>query len=202
MAEIKRALLSVSDKQGIVEFGRSLQARGVEILSTGGTAALLRDAGMNVMDVSSYTGFPEMMDGRIKTLHPKVHGALLGRRSVAAHVAAMQQHGITPIDLVAVNLYPFEQAISRADCSLAEAIENIDIGGPTMLRSAAKNFVDVTVVVDPADYGDVLDEIATTSGSVSLATNFALARKVFARTAAYDRAITDYLAGRSAEELS
>ena len=202
MAEIKRALLSVYDKEGIIDLGRILQARGVEMLSTGGTAAMLRSAGVDVTDVSAYTGFPEMMDGRIKTLHPKIHGALLGRRSDAAHMQAMQQHGITPIDLVVVNLYPFEQTVARADCTLQEAIENIDIGGPTMLRSAAKNFVDVTVVIDPADYGRICNEINTTNGCVSVKTNFDLARKVFARTAAYDQAITSYLAERRIEDLS
>jgi len=150
--KISRALISVSDKSGIVNLGRDLKEMEVDILSTGGTARALKEAGIAVTEVSEYTGFPEMMDGRIKTLHPKIHGALLGNRDEEQHVSQMKQHGIEPIDLVVVNLYPFEQTVAKPDCSLAEAIENIDIGGPTMLRSAAKNFKDVAVVTDPEDY--------------------------------------------------
>src|SRR6201993_1324761 len=148
MAKITRALISVSDKTGIVEFSRELAGYGVEILSTGGTPKLLREAGLKVMDVSEFTGFPEMLDGRVKTLHPKVHGGLLGMRNNPAHVAKMREYGIEPIDMVVVNLYPFEATVAREGCTLEEAIENIDIGGPTMLRSAAKNNADVTVLVD------------------------------------------------------
>ncbi len=189
--KIRRALISVSDKSGVVEFARALSAQGVEILSTGGTAKLLRDNEIAVIDVADYTGFPEMMDGRIKTLHPKVHGGLLGRRG--SDEAVMQQHGITPIDLVAVNLYPFEQTVAQPDCTLADAIENIDIGGPTMLRSAAKNHAAVTVVVDSADYERVLNEMRDNHGAVSNATRFDLAVKTFEHTARYDGAIANYL---------
>ena len=191
MNKIQRALISVSDKSGVVEFARALRAQGVEILSTGGTAKLLREQGITVIDVSDYTGFPEMMDGRIKTLHPKVHGGLLGRRGTDE--AVMQQHGIAPIDLVAVNLYPFEQTVAKPDCTLADAIENIDIGGPTMLRSAAKNHAAVTVVVDSGDYARVLDEMREHQGAVSDATRFDLAVKTFEHTARYDGAIANYL---------
>ncbi len=190
---IKQALLSVSDKTGIVELGRSLAALGVRLLSTGGTAQALRDAGLAVTEVGNYTGFPEMLDGRVKTLHPKIHGGLLGRRSLPAHVAKMKEHGIDPIDLVCVNLYPFAQTVANPDCSLEDAIENIDIGGPTMLRSAAKNWEDVTVVVDPADYAAVLAEIKANHGATLRNTRFALAAKVFSHTAAYDGAISNYL---------
>ena len=157
MAKIRRALISVSEKTGIVEFSKALAGYGIEILSTGGTAKLLRDAGLTVKDVSEFTGFPEMLDGRVKTLHPKVHGGLLGIRSNPEHQAKMQEHGIEPIDLVVVNLYPFEATVAKEGCSLEDAIENIDIGGPTMLRSAAKNNRDVTVLVDFSDYHAVLD---------------------------------------------
>ena len=156
---VKLALLSVSDKTGIVEFARGLAGLGVRLLSTGGTAARLRDAGLQVTEVADHTGFPEMLDGRVKTLHPKVHGGILARRDLPEHTAALEQHGIPTIDLLVVNLYPFVQTVSKAECSLEDAIENIDIGGPTMLRSAAKNHRDVTVVVDPADYATVLDEM-------------------------------------------
>ena len=159
MAKITRALISVSDKTGIVEFSRELAGYGVEILSTGGTAKLLREAGLTVKDVSEFTGFPEMLDGRVKTLHPKVHGGLLGMRANPEHVATMKAHGIENIDMVVVNLYPFEATVAKAGCTLEDAIENIDIGGPTMLRSAAKNNADVTVITDPADYRTVLDEM-------------------------------------------
>src|SRR5512144_2940350 len=182
MAKITRALISVSDKTGIIEFSRELAGYGVEILSTGGTARLLREAGLTVKDVSEFTGFPEMLDGRVKTLHPKVHGGLLGMRSNPAHVAKMKEHGIEPIDMVVVNLYPFEATVAKEGCTLEEAIENIDIGGPTMLRSAAKNHPDVTVLVDPADYRRVLAEMAENGGMVSKATNFQLAVKVYQHT--------------------
>ncbi len=196
MALIKRALVSVSDKTGIVEFARELNAFGVEILSTGGTAKLLREDGLPVKDVSEYTGFPEMMDGRVKTLHPKVHGGLLGLRDNEAHVAKMQEHGIEPIDMVVVNLYPFEATVANPGCTLIDAIENIDIGGPTMLRSAAKNNRFVTVVVNPSDYSTVIDEMKASEGAVSEKTNFGLAVKVYQHTAAYDGAISNWLGCR------
>jgi phosphoribosylaminoimidazolecarboxamide formyltransferase/IMP cyclohydrolase len=195
---ITRALISVSDKTGVVDFARSLQAMGVEILSTGGTAKLLADNGLSVVEVGAYTGFPEMMDGRVKTLHPKVHGGILGRRGVDD--AVMAQHGIGPIDLVVVNLYPFEQTVGRPGCDLPIAIENIDIGGPTMLRAAAKNHAAVTVVVDAADYGRVLDEMRTNGGAVTDRTRFDLAVKVFEHTARYDGAIASYLGARLGDE--
>jgi phosphoribosylaminoimidazolecarboxamide formyltransferase / IMP cyclohydrolase len=201
MAKISRALISVSDKTGIIEFSRELARYGVEILSTGGTAKLLRDAGLTVKDVSDFTGFPEMLDGRVKTLHPKVHGGLLGMRSNPEHVATMKKHGIEPIDMVVVNLYPFEATVAKPDCTLADAIENIDIGGPTMLRSAAKNNADVTVVVDSADYRSLLAEMAASGGSVSSATNFQLAIKVYQHTAAYDGAISNWLGSRLGESV-
>ncbi len=196
MAKITRALISVSDKTGIIEFSRELAEYGVEILSTGGTARLLREAGLQVKDVSEFTGFPEMLDGRVKTLHPKVHGGLLGMRSNPEHVAKMREHGIENIDMVIVNLYPFEATVAKEGCHLEDAIENIDIGGPTMLRSAAKNYPDVTVLVDCADYARVLDEMKNSSGAISAATNFSLAVKVFQHTAAYDGAISNYLGSR------
>ncbi|HIJ89137.1 MAG TPA: bifunctional phosphoribosylaminoimidazolecarboxamide formyltransferase/IMP cyclohydrolase [Desulfuromonadales bacterium] len=196
MAKITRALISVSDKNGIIEFSQQLAGYGVELLSTGGTARLLRDAGLNVKDVSEFTGFPEMLDGRVKTLHPKVHGGLLGMRSNPEHVAKMKEHGIENIDMVVVNLYPFEATTAREGCHLEDAIENIDIGGPTMLRSAAKNYPDVTVLVDSSDYPQVLEEMKASDGAVSVATNFALAVKVFQHTAAYDGAISNYLGSR------
>jgi phosphoribosylaminoimidazolecarboxamide formyltransferase/IMP cyclohydrolase len=199
MAKITRALISVSDKTGIIEFSKELARYGVEILSTGGTAKLLREAGLTVKDVAEFTGFPEMLDGRVKTLHPKVHGGLLGMRSNPEHVATMKEHGIEPIDMVVVNLYPFEATVARPDCELAEAIENIDIGGPTMLRSAAKNNQDVTVVVDPVDYRRVLEEMAGAGGVVSKETNFRLAVKVYQHTAAYDGAISNWLGARLGE---
>jgi phosphoribosylaminoimidazolecarboxamide formyltransferase / IMP cyclohydrolase len=190
---IKQALISVSDKSGIVEFARSLSALGVKILSTGGTAKLLAEAGLSVTEVADYTGFPEMLDGRVKTLHPKVHGGILARRDLPEHMAALETHGIPTIDLLVVNLYPFVATVSKDECTLEDAIENIDIGGPTMLRSAAKNHRDVTVVVDPADYATVLDEMRAHGNTVSYKTNFRLATKVFAHTAQYDGAITNYL---------
>jgi len=191
MSVVKRALISVSDKNGIVEFAAALSARGVEILSTGGTARLIADAGIAVKEVSAHTGFPEIMDGRVKTLHPMIHGGLLGRHP--EDDAVMAEHGIEPIDLVAVNLYPFERTIADPNCDVATAIENIDIGGPTMLRSAAKNHRHVTVVVDSADYPRVLAELAENDGTVSDATRRSLATKVFEHTARYDGAIANYL---------
>ncbi|CAG0967889.1 partial phosphoribosylaminoimidazolecarboxamide formyltransferase / IMP cyclohydrolase, partial [Burkholderiales bacterium] len=202
MAKITRALISLSDKTGIVEFATELAGYGVEILSTGGTAKLLRDAGLSVKDVSEHTGFPEMLDGRVKTLHPKVHGGLLGMRSNPEHVATMKEHGILPIDMVVVNLYPFEATVANPACTLEDAIENIDIGGPTMLRSAAKNNADVTVVVDPADYRTVLDEMRASGGSVAKETNFRLAVKVYQHTAAYDGAISNWLGARTGEGVA
>ncbi len=191
MTPIQRALISVSDKKGIVEFAQQLAANGVEILSTGGTARLLSDNGIEVIEVSDYTGFPEMMGGRVKTLHPRIHGGLLGRRGTDD--AAMTKHKIPPIDLVVVNLYPFEQTVANPGCELTAAIENIDIGGPTMLRAAAKNHGAVTVVVDAADYELVTKEMATHNRAVSDETRFSLAVKAFEHTARYDGAIANYL---------
>ncbi|MCK5639507.1 MAG: bifunctional phosphoribosylaminoimidazolecarboxamide formyltransferase/IMP cyclohydrolase [Gammaproteobacteria bacterium] len=191
MSKIQRALISVSDKTGIVAFAQQLDALGVEILSTGGTAKLLSEEGLKVIEVSDYTGFPEMMDGRVKTLHPKVHGGVLGRRGTDD--AIMAEHNIPPIDMVVVNLYPFEQTVARPDCDLPTAIENIDIGGPTMLRAAAKNNASVTVVVDAADYDTVLAEMKSSDGAVSDATRFSLAVKTYEHTAGYDGAIANYL---------
>ena len=193
MKKIERAIISVTDKSGVVEFAASLERFGVEILSTGGTARAMRDGGVSVRDISDHTGFPEMLDGRVKTLHPKVHGGLLGMRDNPEHVRMMEAHGIQPIDLVVVNLYQFEKTVAREGVTLAEAIENIDIGGPSMLRSSAKNFRDVTVVVDPSDYSVVLEEMTTQNGATTLETRFRLARKVFALTSAYDGAISRYL---------
>ena len=193
MAVIKRALISVSDKRGILEFAKTLHGFGVEILSTGGTAKLLRDNGMNVTEVGDYTGFPEMLDGRVKTLHPKVHGGILGRRDLPEHTAAMQAAGIPPIDMVVVNLYPFRETIRNPDCTLADAIENIDIGGPTMVRAAAKNYDHVAIVTDPADYALIAREMQSSSGAVGAETRFTLAKKAFSHTAEYDGAISNYL---------
>jgi phosphoribosylaminoimidazolecarboxamide formyltransferase / IMP cyclohydrolase len=190
--KIQRALLSVSDKSGVVELARALGALGVQIISTGGTARLLEKEGVAVIEVSAHTGFPEMLDGRVKTLHPKIHGGLLARRDEAAHLAAIRDAGIAPIDLVVVNLYPFEATVADPDCRLEDAVENIDIGGPAMLRSAAKNHAAVTVLIDPADYPRVLDQIRS-SGGVPDEMRFALASKAFAHTAAYDGAIANYL---------
>ena len=189
---IRRALLSVSNKDGLLEFAQALHQRGVAMLSTGGTATLLERAGVPVTQVSSHTGFPEIMDGRVKTLHPKIHGGLLGRRNVDD--AVMRQHGIEPIDLLVVNLYPFAATIAKPGCSYEDAIENIDIGGPAMVRAAAKNHDRVAVIVDPADYAVVLDELATTDGALSEATRKRLAAKAFAHTASYDSAVASYLA--------
>ena len=195
MNPIKRALISVSDKTGVAEFARQLHSMGVEILSTGGTARLLADSAIPVLEVSDYTGFPEMMDGRVKTLHPKIHGGILARRGTDEGV--MREHSIPPIDLIVVNLYPFEQTVAKPGCDLPTAIENIDIGGPTMLRAAAKNHAAVTVVVDAADYETVLAEMRANSGAVSDATRYSLAVKTFEHTARYDGAIANYLGARN-----
>ena len=198
-APVAQALLSVSDKTGLVEFARTLAGRGVKLLSTGGTAKAIADAGLPVTDVGAYTGFPEMLDGRVKTLHPKVHGGILARRDLASHVDAIAAHGIPTIDLVVVNLYPFRQTVAKPGCTLDDAIENIDIGGPAMVRAAAKNWQHVGVVVDPADYAALAVELARSGNSLSDATRFALARKAFAHTAAYDGAIANWLTARSAD---
>jgi phosphoribosylaminoimidazolecarboxamide formyltransferase/IMP cyclohydrolase len=187
---IRRALISVSDKTGIIEFARSLAERGVELLSTGGTCKLLAENGIDVIEVSSHTGFPEMMDGRVKTLHPKIHGGILGRRGTDD--AVMAEHGIAGIDMVVVNLYPFAQTVARPNCTLEDAIENIDIGGPTMVRSAAKNHKDVTIVVNASDYNRVVKEMGQNEGSLSQATRFDLAIAAFEHTAAYDGMIANY----------
>jgi len=200
MRKIARALVSVSDKTGAVEFARGLASLGVEILSTGGTAKLLRENGLEVRDVAEVTGFPEMLDGRVKTLHPKIHGGILAIRSNPEHQKQAAAYGIEFIDLVAVNLYPFERTAARPDATFADLIENIDIGGPSMIRSAAKNFDDVTVVVDPADYTPVLSEIRANGGSISLVTRARLSRKAFATTAAYDASISATLEKRAGED--
>ncbi|MCX5632632.1 MAG: bifunctional phosphoribosylaminoimidazolecarboxamide formyltransferase/IMP cyclohydrolase [Phycisphaerae bacterium] len=191
--KIRTALISVSDKTGVVEFAKSLSAMGVKIISTGGTAKALAQAGVNVVSVDSVTGFPEMMDGRVKTLHPKIHGALLGIRDNAEHQAAMKKHGIEPIDMVCINLYPFEQTVAKPDCKFEDAIENIDIGGPSMVRSSAKNHKFVTVVTNPAQYEKVIAEMKANSGTVSEKTRNDFARIAFGLTASYDAAISKYL---------
>jgi phosphoribosylaminoimidazolecarboxamide formyltransferase/IMP cyclohydrolase len=195
-AKVAQALLSVSDKTGLVEFARGLAALGVKLLSTGGTAKALSNAGLAVTDVGTYTGFPEMLDGRVKTLHPKVHGGILARRDLPAHVAALDAHGIPTIDLVVVNLYPFRQTIAKLGCTLDDAIENIDIGGPSMVRAAAKNWPHVGIVVDPSDYSGVLAELQSHGGGLGDATRFRLMRKAFAHTASYDGAIANWLTAR------
>ena len=192
MKKVERALISLTDKSGIDDFAKALADLGVEILSTGGTAKKIRDCGVAVTDVSEFTGFPEMLDGRVKTLHPLVHGGILNQRENADHQQQCAQHGIKPIDIVAVNLYAFEKTVAQPDCSLADAIENIDIGGPTLLRASAKNFQDVTVIVDPADYEQVLSEIKAT-GNTTLKTRFRLAVKVFQLTSTYDTTIAKWL---------
>ncbi|MBW2646110.1 MAG: IMP cyclohydrolase [Deltaproteobacteria bacterium] len=197
MKKIERAIISVTDKTGIVEFAKELQGLGVKILSTGGTAKKLREGGVIVQEISDYTGFPEMLGGRVKTLHPKIHGGILGRRDIPEHVQQMKKHDILPIDMVLVNLYEFEKTVSKTDCTLDDAIENIDIGGPAMLRSSAKNYKDVTVIIDPADYDMVLDEMRKNAGATTLKTRFYLARKVFKITSAYDGTISKYLKGCS-----
>ncbi len=200
MSSITRALISVSDKTGIVEFARALSERKVEILSTGGTARLLTENNVPVIEVSEHTGFPEMMDGRVKTLHPKIHGGILGRRGIDDTV--MKENEIDPIDIIVVNLYPFEQTVANPDCDLPTAIENIDIGGPTMLRAAAKNHKDVTVIVDAADYPRVLEEMDANNGTVTAATRFDLAVKTFEHTSNYDGAIANYLGTRLGDETA
>ena len=193
LRKIRRALISVSDKTGIVDFAQELKSFGVELISTGGTAKTLREADIDVVDVSDITGFPEMMDGRVKTLHPKIHGGLLALRDNSDHIAAMQKHGIEPIDLVIINLYPFEQTVAREDISLEEAIEQIDIGGPSMIRSAAKNYRDVAIVTSPDIYRQIRTEMILDDGALTLATREQLARLAFMRTAFYDSAIFPYL---------
>lgn len=192
MKKIRRAIISVTDKSGIVEFAKELSAQGVEIISTGGTAEMIKNAGVTVIPIQSFTGFPEMLDGRLKTLHPKIHGGILGIRENPTHQKEMEKNGILPIDMVVVNLYAFEDTIARG-CTLEEAIENIDIGGPTMIRAAAKNHNDVAVVVDPADYAGILNEMKEKKGSLSKQTRFRLAKKVYQLTARYDAAISNYL---------
>jgi phosphoribosylaminoimidazolecarboxamide formyltransferase/IMP cyclohydrolase len=197
-ARITQALLSVSDKTGLVEFARGLHALGVSLLSTGGTARALAGAGIPVTEIGDYTAFPEMLDGRVKTLHPKVHAGILARRDLETHRAALTEHDIPAIDLVVANLYPFRETIAKPGCSLDDAIENIDIGGPAMVRSAAKNYAHVGVVVDPADYSSLLDELRSTGTTLSTETRFRLAQKAFSHTAAYDAAISNYLTARDA----
>src|SRR3989440_10456973 len=191
--KITRALISVSDKKGIAEFARALEKQGVDIISTGGPGELLRKKGVPVRDISNFTGFPEVLEGRVKTLHPRVHGGLLYKRGNSRHEKEAREQGFEPIDLVVVNLYPFEQTIAKPDVTLAEAIENIDIGGPSMIRSAAKNYESVTVVVDPADYDAVLENMRDNKGKTTLKLRERLAIKAFARTAEYDRAISGFL---------
>ena len=193
MSRVQRAILSVTDKSGLVDFARQLSGLGVELVSTGGTAKLLRDSGIAVQDVSDLTGFPEMLDGRVKTLHPKVHGGILHRRDDAGHRAAVAEHGIPAIDMVVVNLYAFEKTAAKPGVHFEELIENIDIGGPSMIRSAAKNFQDVAVVTSPGDYAAIADEMARAGGELSKETKWRLAQKAFATTAAYDSAIASTL---------
>jgi phosphoribosylaminoimidazolecarboxamide formyltransferase / IMP cyclohydrolase len=199
MAAIKQALISVSDKAGVLEFAQGLAAQGVKILSTGGTAKLLADNGVPVTEVADYTGFPEMLDGRVKTLQPKIHAGILARRDLPAHVATLAQHNIPTIDLVVVNLYPFAATVAKPNCALEDAIENIDIGGPTMVRAAAKNHAHVVIVTDPADYPDILAEMETNQGEVSGMTRFEMAKKAYSHTAAYDSAISNYLTTLNAD---
>ncbi len=199
MSQVSRALISVSDKRGIVEFARGLTALGIEILSTGGTAKSLLDGGIAVVPVEDFTGFPEMLDGRVKTLHPKIHAGILHRRNDPIHQQTMTVHGLKPIDLVVVNLYPFEQVVAKPDCTFADAIENIDIGGPSLLRAAAKNHADVGMVVDPDDYPAVLEALRA-NGALSAEQKFGLAKKAFQLTARYDAAIADYLGSLDADQ--
>ncbi len=193
MAAIKRALLSVTDKTGLVDFARGLANHGVELLSTGGTAKVLRENGLELTEVSDYTGFPEILDGRVKTLHPKIHGGILAMRDREEHMQTLAEQGIGPIDMVVVNLYAFEQTIAKPDCTLEDAIENIDIGGPTLIRAAAKNHAHVAVVTDPDDYTPILDEMARNGGCLSKETRLRLAAKAFCLTHRYDGAICEYL---------
>jgi len=199
MSKVQRAILSVTDKTGLVDFARKLSALGIELISTGGTAKLLRDSNVPVKDISEFTGFPEMLDGRVKTLHPKVHGGILHRREDPKHVAAVAEHGIAPIDMVVVNLYPFEKTAAKPGVAFEELIENIDIGGPSMIRSAAKNFHDVAIVTSPADYNSVAEELSRSGGGLSVETKWRLAQKAFATTAAYDSAIVSTLERISAD---
>ena len=193
--KIRQALISLSDKRGALDFARGLAAQGVKLLSTGGTAKLLRDAGLAVTEIGDYTGFPEMLDGRVKTLPPKVHGGILARRDLPAHMTTIEAHGIDPIDLVCVNLYPFAATVAKPGVTLEDAIENIEIGGPTMVRAAAKNYTGVAVVTDPDDYATLLDELRANDGALSLATRFALAKKAFTHTGRYDGMIANWLTG-------
>lgn len=202
MAIIKQALISVSDKSGVLEFARGLHQLGVKILSTGGTAKLLADNDIPATEVADYTGFPEMLDGRVKTLQPKVHAGILARRDLPEHIATLKKHGIPTIDLVAVNLYPFAAAVAKPGCTLEDAIENIDIGGPTMVRAAAKNHNHVAIITDPADYTDILAEMQASDAAVSDATRFDLAKKAFSHTAAYDSMISNYLTAINADGSS
>ncbi len=192
MRRVERALISLTDKSGCEDFAGALATMGIEILSTGGTAQKLRGSGIQVTDVSDFTGFPEMLDGRVKTLHPLVHGGILNQRDNAEHQRQCSEQGIKPIDILAVNLYAFAKTVAIPGCTLVDAIENIDIGGPTLLRAAAKNFHDVTVIIDPSDYAQVLAELRT-HGNTTLVTRFRLARKVFELTSAYDTAIAQWL---------
>jgi len=200
LRKIKRALISLSDKTGAIEFGKALREFDIDIISTGGTAKAMRDAGIEVTDVSDVTGFPEMMDGRVKTLHPKMHGAFLALRDNPEHVASMREHGIEPIDMIVVNLYPFEETVAKDGVSLEDAVENIDIGGPAMIRSASKNWRDVAVVTDPRLYDELLDELRTNEGSLSLETRQRLAVLAYTRTASYDLAISSYLAKQLSDD--
>src|ERR1700758_5234056 len=201
MSKIQRAILSVTDKSGLAEFARKLAATGVELVSTGGTAKLLRDSGIAVKDISDLTGFPEMLDGRVKTLHPKVHGGILHRREDSSHRAAVAEHGIPSIDMVVVNLYAFEKTAAKPGVHFEELIENIDIGGPSMIRSAAKNFQDVAVVTSPADYDLIAEEMARSGGGLSRETKWHLGQKAFATTAAYDSAIASTLERISPDKI-
>ncbi len=198
LIKIRRALISVSDKNGVVDFARALIQHGVQVLSTGGTAKLLRLNGLVVTEVADHTGFPEMMEGRVKTLHPRVHGGILARRDKADHVKAMEEHDIPPIDMVVVNLYPFEQTVARPGCTMEEAIENIDIGGPAMVRAAAKNHAFVAVVTDPADYPSLIEKMKATGGRIGFSERYALAAKAFSHTAEYDGMISSWLTARDA----
>jgi phosphoribosylaminoimidazolecarboxamide formyltransferase/IMP cyclohydrolase len=200
MAKIRRALISVSDKKGIVEFAKGLHGMGIEILSTGGTAKTLREGGIPVKDVSEHTGSPEMLGGRVKTLHPRIHGGLLSRRNNPKDMEEIQKYNIEMIDMVVVNLYPFEQTIAKPGVSFGEAIENIDIGGPAMLRSASKNFQDVAVIIDPADYEKIISEMKEMNGDLSYAIRLELAKKVFRHTSRYDGLIADYLTTVTADK--
>ena len=198
----RRALLSVSDKTGIIDLARKLHDFGIDLISTGGTSKAIADAGLPVTDVSQVTGFPEIMDGRVKTLHPSIHGGLLAIRDDAEHQGAMTDHGITGIDIVIVNLYPFQQTIAREGVTVERARGNIDIGGPCMIRASAKNFIRVAPVVDPSDYGRIIADLKAGAGVTSLALRFELAKKAFEHTAEYDRAISDFLAAKGIDEVS